>query len=770
MSGEAMPTTPVAVLLLFDAVLLLTTALKSEAGTASRKSLLVSLLFFLSGVPALIYQIVWQRALFLIYGTNAQSVAVVVTAFMLGLGLGSLIGGALSKRFPESGILFFGMAEGAIALFGLGSLSLFRKFATFTAGAALPAVILFSLVLLLVPTVLMGATLPLLVEHLVKRNLEVGASVSILYFANTFGSAVACYACAVYLLRSFGQSGTVSLAACINGVVGISAYLFGRASSRVRVSPASHAGPETAGASVLSLPQAMTLAGLSGFVALGFEIAWFRVFALASSDRAPAFALLLATYLAGVAAGSFVADWLLREREWRLVLRFLGLALLIAGALSVYLLPLVAVFMQHKVPFLTSAPAFFAVSAMTGCMLPLLCRLAVPPDEESGRRVSFIYVSNILGSAAGSLGIGFWLMQRLRLQQIAYALAFVAILMGMYVLSLEWRRGRPTQARTWLVAAAFATLVVPLSFTSYRLLFERLIFGDRAESRVSFRDVVENRNGVIGVTQEGAIFGGGVYDGYFNVDPSHDLNLVLRIYALSGFCASPRRVLVIGLSGGAWTQILVNHPQVESLDAVEINPGYLELIPRYAAVRSLLDNPKAKVYIDDGRRWLLAHPDVRYDAIVANTTYNWRDHSSALLSVEFLELIRAHLNRGGVYFFNSTESDETMATALRVFPYGIRVINFLAVSDSRLGFDKERWMTILRDYRIDGKAPFDPANPRTPTVLMAYSQLADTLNQPPRFQGLESADSLRQRLKFTKVITDDNMGTEWSSDVQIPWH
>jgi spermidine synthase len=84
--------------------------------------------------------------------------------------------------------------------------------------------------------------------------------------------------------------------------------------------------------------------------------------------------------------------------------------------------------------------------------------------------------------------------------------------------------------------------------------------------------VVENRNGVIGVTQDGAVFGGGVYDGYFNVDPINDSNLVVRAYALNAFCPLPKRVLVIGLATGSWAQIFANQPQLEQLDAVEINP------------------------------------------------------------------------------------------------------------------------------------------------------------------------------------------------------
>jgi spermidine synthase len=248
------------------------------------------------------------------------------------------------------------------------------------------------------------------------------------------------------------------------------------------------------------------------------------------------------------------------------------------------------------------------------------------------------------------------------------------------------------------------------------------------------------------------------------------VNFVIRIYALSAFSPNPKKVLVIGLASGSWSQILANHPQVESLDAVEINPGYLQLIPKYLVVSSFPGNPKVHIYVDDGRRWLLAHPQVRYDAIVANTSYNWRDHSTGLLSVEFLQLIRAHLNSGGIYYFNTTESDETIATALRVFPYGLRVINFVAVSDSPITLDKNRWLGILREYKIDGKPVFEPSNPASENVLGAYMAFADTVNAPPRFFGIESSDSLRKRLGRFRIITDDNMGMEWSGNTLTPWH
>jgi spermidine synthase len=348
-------------------------------------------------------------------------------------------------------------------------------------------------------------------------------------------------------------------------------------------------------------------------------------------------------------------------------------------------------------------------------------------------------------------------------------LAFAAVLAGSVV--LVFGKQRDAARPIWVFALMLAALVaVPASRGLYTLLFERLIFGTRGEARVPFQHVVENRNGVIGVLRDGAVFGGGVYDGYFNIDPINDKNIIVRAYALNAFCPAPKRILVIGLATGSWAQIFANQPQLERLDAVEINPGYLQLIPQYPMVSSFLENPKVHVYVDDGRRWLVAHPEARYDAIITNNSFNWRDHSTGLLSAEYFRLARQHLNPGGVYYFNSTESDETIATALRVFPYGLRVINFAAVSDSPIVIDRVRWMSILRLYEIDGKEVFAAGNPAAEKILAGYMTLADSVNAPPRFFGMEADDSLRRRVEGRMIITDDNMGEEWRGGFAIPWH
>src|SRR5581483_6839188 len=176
--------------------------------------------FFFSGFPALLYQIVWQRALFTLYGVNIESVTVVVTAFLLGLGLGSLAGGWVS-RYPHLPLLgIFGCVEVLIGCYGAVSLKTFHWAAKFTAGAPPLQTGLIAFALVVIPTVLMGSTLPILVAHTVRISRNIGTSVGALYAANTFGSAVACFCAGLFLMRWLGQLKTVLLAAGLNAIFG----------------------------------------------------------------------------------------------------------------------------------------------------------------------------------------------------------------------------------------------------------------------------------------------------------------------------------------------------------------------------------------------------------------------------------------------------------------------------------------------------------------------------------------------------------------------
>jgi SAM-dependent methyltransferase len=324
---------------------------------------------------------------------------------------------------------------------------------------------------------------------------------------------------------------------------------------------------------------------------------------------------------------------------------------------------------------------------------------------------------------------------------------------------------RPLPTSGIIAASLIACLVLASgSHLLFSRTFERLLMKSEYRSGHAFRNLVENRSGTIAVDTDETVFGGGAYDGQFKIGPLDDTNGLFRAFAIAAFHPNPRHILVIGLSSGSWAQVLVNHPKFEDATVVEINPGYLPLIRERALVSSLLRNSKIHIEIDDGRRWLLAHPDAKFDFILMNTTHNWRANATNLLSVEFLQLARKHLNSGGILYYNTTSSGRVQVTGATVFPYVLVVANFMAVSDSPIVFDRQLWKQILENYRINGQAVFPASNPAYRTcienwVSMPFVHYRDSNEHLD--MSLEDRASILERFHGFRPITDDNMGTEW---------
>src|ERR1700689_1385941 len=194
-----------------------------RSGQLAQWRRVLCVLFFFSGFPALIYQLTWQRELFRIFGVNSESVTIVVTAFMLGLGLGSVAGGWLSKRQGIGLLPLLGAIEIATAAFGIVSLSVFEQIGAVIVDWPLAAVAAINLLLVIVPTLLMGATLPILVSHLIRRSGEVGGAVGLLYYVNTMEAGAACLAFCGVLFPFFGMHGAIRTAVGINVAVAIGA-------------------------------------------------------------------------------------------------------------------------------------------------------------------------------------------------------------------------------------------------------------------------------------------------------------------------------------------------------------------------------------------------------------------------------------------------------------------------------------------------------------------------------------------------------------------
>jgi spermidine synthase len=507
---------------------------------------------------------------------------------------------------------------------------------------------------------------------------------------------------------------------------------------------------------------ALLVAAASGFIALSYEILWYRVISFASLGLSGAFGLLLAVYLFGLALGARIAgafckdDAAAGDRE---NLRRLAGFTFVANVAAWLVVPSFA-WSARIWDWPLALVAVATAAALLGAILPLVCHFAIEPNDRAGANISYVYLANIVGSATGSLVTGFVFLDLWPLQQVGSVITVLGMMLVVLLLALS---GGRTATRSVGVAAtvASAMLVVTTTPMLYDRLWERLLFKAKFDERTSrFAEVIETKSGVITVTKDNIVYGGGAYDGKINTSLVYDNNGIQRAYGIGAMHPAPKNVLMIGLASGSWAKVVSAMPGLEKLTIVEINPGYLTLIGRHPEVASLLTDPKVEITIDDGRRWLLRHAQ-RFDVIVMNTTYHWRAHATSLLSMDFMEIARAHLERGGFLFFNATGSDDVMKTAMTAFPFGLRVYNFAAVSDSPLVFERERFRRMLEAFRLDGKPVVDTSTERGERLMDDLLAYADTIARPPEEEGLESRESILQRTRSALVITDDNMIPEW---------
>jgi spermidine synthase len=722
---------------------------------------LLCVLFFFSGFPALIYQLTWQRALFRTFGVNIESVTIVVTAFMLGLGIGSLAGGWLSKRrLPLLPLL--AVIEVMTAAFGLFSLAIFDRVGELAAPLSLTATAAVTLTLVLVPTLLMGATLPILVGHLVRRSPNVGSAVGLLYYVNTLGAGVACFVAIILVFPFLGMQGAVNLAVALNVAVAAGALAAHVSDRRNPALAAADAAPAIAPAEkpVLGFIPVLALACAGGFVSLSYEIFFFRTMSYATGSSATAFGATLGAFLIGLASGSRQAGRSCSESDDDPVARVV-LEVTIANLVGCLFLPVLGLLSWAGGSVVgLGLLMVYLVARFWGSFLPNLAALGIAADAGAGMRTALLYLANILGAAAGSIITGFVLMDVLTLTGIAGWLVLIGLLTAIAVFTVV---PVASQRKNTLAtgAAALGLITVLANPVLNADILERL--APKGFERDTFVNLVENRSGIVTVDRAGTVFGNGMYDGRVSTDLVKDNNGIVRPYALSLFHPAPRHVLMIGFSSGSWAQVIASNPAVRTLTIVEINPGYVTLAAEAPEVASVLDNPKVTIITDDGRRWLKRNGR-KFDAIVSNTTWHFRANVTNLLSAEFLALVNEHLKPGGIFFYNTTGSDRVLRTGCAAFPHGARFVNHLVVSASPIEWDFQRWQRVLAAYLIDGKPALDLGRAPDQAVLeqlMAWeASLVLGADQGPE-RPIETCRDILARTEGRTIVTDDNMGSEW---------
>lgn len=698
---------------------------------------------------------VWQRTLFAAFGINSESVTVIVSVFMFGLGIGALAGGYLQQRWPRHLLRLFVGLEVGIGAFGLVSLQLIHLVSSAAGGTSTGALVLWVYLILALPTLMMGATLPILVAWLQGYLRNIGHSVGLLYAVNTIGSAIAAF-CTVELLFVFlGQQAAVLTAAACNFAT---AALICDASRRLARADAA-AGDPAAEVPALPprgaplLPYGLVCATLLaiGFISLSQEILWFRLLGFMSANQPQVFGLMLAAFLVGIAAGSLHSRTACEAGGQPV--HYLVRSLLLAIAVFYLALPAVAQasVAGKEIGAVVAYLAIAAVAFFTGGILPMLMHLGISDARpDAARAMSRLYFANIAGATLGPLVTGFLLLDLFTLE------ANIAILSVLTVLLLLALLAALPKARSYkLGALALTALMVAGAFVLHGPLYaghlEKLQYG--AAGGPAFAHTRQNRGGIITVERSDngdIMYGNGIYDGRYNLDPLRNANLIDRAYMMASLHRHPARVLEIGLSTGSWAKVIARYGAVRSLSIVEINQGYPAVMRHYPEIAAVLTDPKVKLDFDDGRRWLRKHAGEKFDFILMNTTYHWRSNATNLLSVEFLELARRHLNSGGVIYYNATGSRDVLKTAAQVFRHVTQYASFVAASDAPFDLSTaERRANLLLFQRDDGSALFAQDAPhRAELERLAAAPLP------------ELRDALLRRNDLW-TITDDNMAVEY---------
>ena len=749
---------PFTVLLAMIFCVLQAILIAAHIGSAQRQAVLrsekyIAVLFLISGFSALIYQVVWQRVLFSTFGINSEAVTVIVSVFMFGLGVGALVGGFLQKKFNHILLPLFVGLELLIGIFGFFSLEVINFVSHHAKSSSASELLLTTYIILAIPTMLMGATLPILVAYLQKFFHNLGKTVGLLYAFNTIGSAIAAFCTVKVLFVVFGQQTSVMVAAVCNI---ITALLIFDASRRLSASGAD-TPKSKAEVQIPSLPYAFVFIGLMaiGYISLSQEIVWFRLLGFLSGGKPQVFGLLLTAFLIGIAIGSLRSKKICESG--RDPYNYLVRAIIFAVIIFYLAVPSIAYTSAVIGKDAASNLGYFLIGLLayyTGGMLPMLIHIGAGKYEKnSTQAMSWLYFANILGATFGPLLTGFYLLDLYSMEGNVVILSGLTILLLLGILAVI-----PKSITYKMRTISMVGGLCLLAWGSHESLYERHLEKIQFNNLVSepFRYILENRAGIITVEKNNPdiIFGGGIYDGRFNTSPILNKNLVDRAYMVAAMHRKPTRMLEIGLSSGSWGKIFVDYEAIQHISIVEINKGYPEVIKRYPEISPVLQSPKVKLYFDDGRRWLRNHPDEKFDFIVMNSTYHWRSNSTNLLSREFLQLAKQNLTPQGVIYYTTTGSQDIVRTAAEVFKYVTVFRNFVAASDVPFNLSElERRNNFMLFKQADGSPLFtkDAAHVKKMEQLI-HAEL-------PALQESVKKD------KALHVITDDNMLTEYKAVV-----
>jgi spermidine synthase len=641
-------------------------------------------IFFLSGATGLVYEVIWVRLTGLVFGNTSHAISVVLGAFMAGLALGSWWLGRKADRVA-SPLRFYGLLEIGIGISASLVPFAFRSLDTiyWALAPSLDSIpggnglirFLTSFLILIIPTFLMGGTLPVLARFFTDAVQEVQRKVGLLYALNTFGAAFGTLAAALYFVPQLGNIRSTMLIAALNVVIGISAILMAsrQLKSPVSVEEPVAAATETRGDAV---SDRLVLAALatSGFVSMIYEVAWTRALTAMIGSSTYAFSIMLVTFLVGIALGSSIAV------RWRSAgLRLLGLTQLgVAIGAVVFLLGyLIAPYillgllkaLSYTFPAVITSQFLLCASLMifsTVCMgaaMPVASQIYSNKLTVLGRSVGNVYSVNTLGAIAGSLTAGFVLVPLLGTERAILAGLFVNSAMAALILSAPAAERRRNVAKwTALALLIVATLSMRggMFWSKNKLDRGILVYARSFESRPELTigenyqdtDVVyfkDGNNATISV-RKGEDYVGLRTNG--KVDASNKADMITQLmigYLPILFHPTPRSTMIVGYGGGVTVGAATAFNEVEEIDCLEIEQAVIGAGPEFAEFnRKSYENPKVHIIYDDARNYMNVTRK-QYDVIISEPSNPWIAGVASLFTAEFYERAAQVLKPDGVF-------------------------------------------------------------------------------------------------------------------------
>ena len=677
-----------------------------------RRSVLFGL-FFLSGAAALVYQTAWHRLLGLFAGADTIAAALVVGAFLLGLGIGSLAAGLLADHLSRrTALLAFALCEVGIAAFAVASPWLYydviyRELLPLSSSRGVIFTVVFAG--LLWPTFLMGCSLPFLSKAVVSEIAGSAKLIGWLYGLNTLGAGVGAFVGGWYLIGTFGFDKAVYVGAVLNLVVAAGGLLLARGLGMADTKAPSTARVNDSDGGVVW--RWSLLVFISGFLIVALQIVWYRLIGVLLQSNGYSFSLVLSVFLLGDAAGLLVGaraiDRIADPRRFFFLMQGIATALALAGAWFVYwaigtgILP--ATFVDHDV--MSGRPGDTALivilllivvlpaSFIMGFSFPVVQKAAQRDIDRLGQRVGLVQLANIVGNSAGSLVAGLLLLDLFG--TAGTLMLLVAIGLGFAALQIATSPG----AR-WAYPPALL-LILGLAFFPPDHDFWRRLHGITTEPSI----VAEDKTGLsllkMANQQDGKLYIQGHSQSRLPFDTVH-----VFLGAIGPLThPAPKRVLVIGSGTGGTPYAAGLHPGTERVRVIEIVAPVIDTLRRYlhakgqSGVDSLLTNPKFEVVIADGRH-SLALDHTKYDVIEADAILPKTGLSGLLNSQEFFRQVKSKLAPGGIYV-QWAPTERTVETFRSVFPYVTMVHPALLGSDRPIPYAREKILELLERPEID---------------------------------------------------------------------